>query len=311
MGKTLKFIGKTAVVGTIATWGFVRYYFNYVFERNRFIQPKEESKRFTGFEEKIEEEKNWLKENHGELVEIKSVDGLTLKGHYIKNPNEKRLILMAHGWRSSWSRDFCPEARWLYENNCSLLIIEQRGHGLSEGKYNTMGLRERYDLISWFEWINNNTDDIDIYLYGKSMGGATCLMVSGYPKLPQNVKGVIADSAYTSVTDQLLSGANQKKIFFARHPFLDMLNLMAKRRMGVDLFKYSTLDAMKVVNIPVLLIHGASDDFVSPKMAEKNYETCVSREKRLVLIEGAGHCMGDLVDWEKYSSAISDFLHLK
>ena len=43
-----------------------------------------------------------------------------------------------------------------------------------------------------------DTRSIPIYLEGVSMGAATVLMAAGLPELPANVRGVIADSPYSS-----------------------------------------------------------------------------------------------------------------
>lgn len=60
---------------------------------------------------------------------------------------------------------------------------------------------DRYDAEKWVEYVierfGNNSE---IFLHGISMGGATVLMASGL-NLPNNVKAIISDCAYTSAYD--------------------------------------------------------------------------------------------------------------
>ena len=76
-----------------------------------------------------------LKNTPHETVEIESHDGLKLVGHWFENEDPKRIILAAHGWRSHWYRDFAYSFQFLREQGCSILYIEQRAQGASEGKY--------------------------------------------------------------------------------------------------------------------------------------------------------------------------------
>ena len=77
-------------------------------------------------------------------------------------------------------------------------MIDARAHGASEGKYIGFGCLDRNDLVRWIEYVISLLgEDCEILLHGTSMGGATALMASGL-ELPNNVKGIISDSAFTS-----------------------------------------------------------------------------------------------------------------
>ena len=104
-----------------------------------------------------------------------------------------------HGWRSSWSHDFGLIADFWRNNHCSVLYAEQRGQNNSGGDHMSLGLLERYDCLAWTNWINEKTGkSIPIYLAGVSMGATSVLMASEL-ELPDNVFGIAADSAFTSL----------------------------------------------------------------------------------------------------------------
>ena len=87
----------------------------------------------------------WIEGMHCESVHIKSEDGLRLTGYYLEAEKVERIVVMFHGWRGSWRHDFGACLKWLYEENSSLLLVEQRAQGESEGKYMGFGLLERRD----------------------------------------------------------------------------------------------------------------------------------------------------------------------
>ena len=148
--------------------------------------------------------------SHTETVLLRSREGLTLVGHFRKVENAERILIAFHGWRSTWYRDFGLLSEFWEKEKCSVLYVEQRAQNESEGVYIGFGLTERYDCLGWVRWVMDHCgSDLPIYLTGISMGATTVLMAAGMG-LPEAVRGVIADSAYTSPRDiwQYVMGHN-------------------------------------------------------------------------------------------------------
>lgn len=140
-----------------------------------------------------------LEKSGCDVVEITAHDGISLIGHWCPCEEPKRTIVAMHGWRSSWSHDFGLIADFWRNNHCSVLYAEQRGQNNSGGDHMSLGLLERYDCLAWTNWINEKTGkSIPIYLAGVSMGATSVLMASEL-ELPDNVFGIAADSAFTSL----------------------------------------------------------------------------------------------------------------
>lgn len=194
----------------------------------------------------------WIEGMHCESVHIKSEDGLRLNGYYLEAEQAERVVVMFHGWRGSWRHDFGACLKWLYKENSSLLLVEQRAQGESEGKYMGSGCWNRRDCRIWLNWLaERNTNRLPVYLYGVSMGAATVLMAAG-EKLPAEIKGVIADCGFTSPYEMVYRfGRTNFKL--REHPVMDQLNWLCRKRAGYDLKEYSTLEAMKHCSVPVLL----------------------------------------------------------
>lgn len=247
-----------------------------------------------------------LRETEHTLVRIESYDATELAGHLFRAERQKRVILAMHGWRSSWCRDFGPVARFFQENDCTVLYAEQRGQGESGGEYMGFGMIERFDCLEWIKWLNaNGFADSKIYLAGISMGATTVLMTAGFPELPENVAGVIADCGFTSAKAEwkYISENNLRVPYDRRGKHVDAL---CRKRIELDSDAYTTLDAMKTCRVPILFIHGQADSFVPVEMTMQNYEACAS-SKRVLIVPGANHGMSYFLDREGYEAAVKAF----
>jgi hypothetical protein len=255
---------------------------------------------------KSNEDIMWLHTQKLKEVAIKGRDGVLLNGYLLEHPNPRRIVIMFHGWRGSWDKDGDLLAKGLYEKKSSILLVEQRAHGHSGGKYIGFGILERYDCLKWIEYINENIKNIPIYLSGVSMGASTVLMASGM-NLPKRVKGIIADCGFTTPYDMVMLAA--KKFIIIKSNLgkvVDAVNEAVKKRAGYDLKEYSTLEAMEKCKIPIFFAHGTDDDFVPYQMTVKNYLSCHSR-KKLFIGKGAAHTECFKSDPHRYMEELTLF----
>ena len=241
----------------------------------------------------------------GEDVTITSDDGLELMGTWYPAQNAVRTIILAHGYHSSWQKDFSGMVPWYHANGSNLLLIEERAHRRSEGKYITMGMRESEDIVRWAEFLNRTYgSELPLYFHGVSMGAATVLMAQGQI-LPPNMAGIIADCGFTSCYDISLHVMKQSMGIFA-YPILYRANLFANRYAKVDMKEKENPKILKHAKIPTLFIHGTGDHFVPCDMTVKNYSAAAC-EKRLVLVPEAPHAMSWFYDTKRYQEALTDF----
>jgi len=259
--------------------------------------------------EKIRTAAASLEERVTQTVEIEAEDGTKLTGHWWPCENPKRIVIAMHGWRSTWSQDFGIIADFWHKEGCCILFAEQRGQGNSGGDYMGFGLTERFDCRDWANWVNEKTDMLmPIYLGGVSMGAATILMASGLD-LPDNVAGIVADCGFTS-PDAIWKHVVKDNFHLSygrlRSAAADEL---CRRRIKAGSNSYSTTEALKNTDIPVLFIHGTDDHFVPVEMTYENYKACAS-EKHLLIVPGAEHAMSYIVDKDGYENAIRKFWKL-
>ena len=255
------------------------------------------------YQQMMQEGEAWLNAQAMETVQIESHDGLKLSGHFL-NIGSRKTIILFHGYRSRAFRDFSCVGDYYKGLGFNLLFVDQRAHGGSEGQFITFGVKERLDCVRWAEYVDRRIGG-EIILDGLSMGATTVLMAAG-EKLPESVKGIIADCGFTSPKEIMLK-VMEEDLRIRCRPLFRLVALMVKLRARFDVGEYSTIEAMKKNRLPILFIHGTDDKFVPCEMTKTAYEACTS-EKSLVLIEGAGHGTSYLKEPETCKAALNDFL---
>lgn len=242
-----------------------------------------------------------------EDVFITSFDGLRLHAKFYAASERKAPVqIMFHGYKSSAERDFCGGLREGIDGGFNVLLVDQRAHGESEGKYLTFGVNERFDCLSWASYAAERFgNDVKIYLYGISMGASTVLMASALP-LPKSVSGIVADCGYTSPKAIICSVLRDHHVPAA--PVYAVAKLGARLFCGFDLDSVSAPDALRRSHIPVLFIHGDDDRFVPCRMSRENFEASAAEHKKLLIVHNAGHGLSYMLDRPAYLSALHEFL---
>ena len=182
---------------------------------------------------------------------------------------------------------------------------EHRGCGESDGKFLGYGTHESKDTLLWLEYARKRFPELNIYLYGVSMGGATVLMMSDKINDPA-VKGVIADCSYTSAWDEF-SYQLKTSFHLPNFPMLHTCNLICRLICGYDFRDASPVKAVSNSSLPVLFIHGAADDFVPQFMQDELYAVCPTRKEKLT-VDGAVHARSYYTDPAAYESAMESFI---
>lgn len=240
-----------------------------------------------------------------EEVSLVNREGLTLRAHWYHAAQPKRLLILVHGWHSTWDRDFGMSMPFYHDHDCELLLVEQRCHGSSEGSMISYGDRERYDVLEWLDYAKGVHPELPVYLCGLSMGAATVLLCAGEP-IADRVTAIVADCGYT-VPEPVVAGRARKQLGRATNVTLAAVNLNCRLRGGFTLKSCSTTEALKKnTSVPVLFIHGDADELVPCSMSLENYLACAA-PRELLIVHGAGHARSFLADPETYKARVLAF----
>lgn len=272
--------------------------------RDQVIKPKDPQ--YDPYRPEMKRIFQQLNDRPCKFVSIISHDGLKLSGRYYHIQDGAPLDIGFHGYRSHPITDFSGGTELSFQMGHNVLLIDQRAHGRSEGHTISFGILERLDLLDWVNYaISRFGNDVQILLYGVSMGGATVLMASDMD-LPENVKGIIADCPYAKPLDVIEYVG--KKSSFPNWLIKPFVILSAKIYGAFDLLETDAVEAVKNAKVPILILHGEDDRYVPCCMSE---EVALSNPEMVTrfTFPGAAHGISYLVDTPRYHQITKAFIH--
>ena len=218
-----------------------------------------------------------------EEVFFEARDGVKLCGWFIPAQQARGTMLICHGNAGNISNRL--ETIKLFNRlGLSIFIFDYRGYGKSEGKTDEPGTYA--DAEAALMWIaeKQTLSHRDIVLFGRSLGGA----VAGWLAREYMPKALILESVFTSIPDM---GANL-------YPWLPV-RLLAK-------FRYRTIDYIREVKSPVLIIHSPKDELVPFSQGIQLFEA--AHEPREFLEITGNHNEGFLLSGTLYSAGLDAFI---
>lgn len=239
-----------------------------------------------------------------EDVELKTDDGLTLRGCYLKTaaPERKGVILFGLEFGSNrWAcLQYCEK---LVESGYDVLAVEPRNQGESDKDPN-------YDPLQWvtdrdvadtraaikYLATRPDADPKGIGYFGISKGGGTGIMAASGQKV---VRCVVTDGAYGTHTTMVpylkrwIGIYSDRKILQRVLPtwFYGMVGMIGAKKVARNRgVTYPSVEkAAGRLNRPVLMIHGGGDNYIRPEMAEALFGRVRGTPKELWVVPKAKH----------------------
>ncbi|WP_240259481.1 alpha/beta hydrolase [Clostridium perfringens] len=245
-----------------------------------------------------------------EDITLKSFDGLNLTSTLIINENPtNKFIVLVHGV----SICYVGSLKYFdifYKNGFNVLIVNQRRHGKSEGKYSTYGFYEKYDVNMWIEYLKSRFgNDIILGLHGESMGAGTVMETI---PLNDSIKFVIEDCGYSNFHEligfQITHEYKNRLVRKILRPSLLFANFFMKTKAKFSMKKIVPIDIVASTSLPMMFVHGKEDYFVPWYMAVDLYKAKTKGYKELYLVEGAKHAEALEVNKILYEKKIMTFI---
>lgn len=250
---------------------------------------------------------SWLEQAVIKKITRKTKDGYTLTAAVFSGKEDCHVwVLLLHGY-TGWKEAMYPYTCFYSKNGYHAVVPDLRAQGESEGDYIGMGWTDHFDCRLWINYILSQDPQAHIIIHGQSMGASTALMMSGEKDLPDNVKFIVSDSAYTDAYSMFGEKA-QEWFHLPAFPVVDSACLLLRLRGGYDLKKASALQAVKKSRTPTLFIHGDQDAMISVEMSKRLYQAAVC-EKELLIVRGAGHAQAQAKDPDGFNNAIRGFIN--
>ncbi len=255
----------------------------------------------------IEERKEHLLAQPHEEIHLESDDGLMLHATWFPGcgADAHKVVICFHGYTSKGMSDYIGLSDYYLRHGYGMLLVDERAHGESEGKYIGFGCLDRYDALKWMRWVIEwEGEDVQILLHGTSMGASTVLMASGLT-LPKQVKGIVSDCAFTS-PKYVFTHVLHSMYHLPAFPMIPISDAVNKKKAGYGLDECNAAREVRKAKVPILFIHGDADTFVPCRMCDEIYENCASPKKKLI-IKGAAHAESYYKDTAAYEQALDEF----
>ena len=208
----------------------------------------------------------------------------------VKNSNPPVVLFL--GGAAGNKSHYLDRVEGLRQLGVSLLLFDYRGYGESRGDFPKETQLYQDGRAAWdYLTQQQKIPPQHIYIYGESLGGAIALDLA--VKQPQ-AAGLIVQSSFTSMRDM----ARWKRLSWV-FPVDIMLNQ-----------KFDSITKVRALQIPVLFVHGTTDDVVPFEMGERLFAAAPS-PKYLHVVPDAGHTTLLKPGKLSYVKAIREFIQQK
>jgi uncharacterized protein len=217
-------------------------------------------------------------------------DGLQLRAWLFPGEAHKAAFVFVHGLGDSLE-SFAGSARRLHERGHTVLLLDLRGHGGSEGRFTTLGGFERDDVRAALAFLRESgTATGGFVLSGVSMGAVAVLRAATGR---DDVRAVVAEAPFDSFRS---TARHHGRLFFHIPDWLPLIPFtvaVAEWRAGFDADDVDAVAAAGAVRAPLLAIADGAD----PRMPEAVVRRVFNAHpgpKQLWVVPGAGHAGASL-----------------
>jgi fermentation-respiration switch protein FrsA (DUF1100 family) len=214
---------------------------------------------------------------------ISTDDGEKLSVWWVPAASPRGAVLLFHGNAGNISHRI-EYALMFRSLGYSTLLVDYRGYGRSSGKPSEEGTYRDADA-AW-RWLTRTRGipEQNIVLFGESLGGG----VASWLAARHAARALVLASTFTSAVDL---GAEV-------YGFLPV-RLISR-------FRYATLDRMREVRSPVLVIHSPDDDIIPYSHGRRLYEA--ARDPKAFIEMSGGHNGAFVPSRPEWVKALGEFL---
>ncbi len=248
---------------------------------------------------------SWM-EKKTEQIEISGENGHILKAEKLKNYNSSHsYIIVSHPYAKN-AFDMAEFAYHFYDLGFHVYLPYMRGFGESDYDTVSMGYEDYKDILRWVNEIIEKDKEAKIFLFGMGIGGTASLLTAD-KDLPENVKGIIADSAYSDLKE--LFKFNIKEFYSVpAFPTVEIGSLYNKLTSGWAYTDIDVATSVKNSEVPVFYVQGGEDQIVPTEQINDLYDMTTYENSDHLLVPGATHCENADFEPEDYWADIDLFV---
>jgi len=202
-----------------------------------------------------------------EDVEVLSTDGIRLRSWWVPARGSSKAAVLVPGWGGYKFEEHLLQTLPVYHKaGYSLLILDLRAQGESDGRRRTLGYREVRDVRGALAWLRRQGYALDqVVLHGWSMGGATALRAA-----PGTGVAAVVEEAGFGDLPLLLRGMLPEFVRFARllEPAILLVGKLFPDFDYQEVVPNREAAMLSAEGVPLFIIHSTDDEVVPYEQAK-------------------------------------------
>ena len=216
-------------------------------------------------------------------------------------------VILVHGLGGNRYTNY-PVAQYFLEKGYNVITYDQRSTNQNTARYTTFGYWEKYDLIDWVKYVEEQAPGQKIGVWGQSFGGATAGLAVGYGDLDERIAFVILECPVSSMAWMIAEELKGMKLGLPVSYLIWCGNLVNKLKLGFSYQEAEVAAAMRGVRTPVLVINSKADTLTPYFMGKDIYDAVAADKGEIWTVEESKHCEIWLDHNEEYRRRLDDFL---
>jgi pimeloyl-ACP methyl ester carboxylesterase len=196
-------------------------------------------------------------------------DGLRLRGWLATGSGQRAAVLLVHGLGDSLE-SYADVADTLLARGHTVLLIDLRGHGGSEGRVTTLGAREREDVRAALSRLHaEGLAGRGVIAFGWSMGAVAVLRAAADR---DDIRAVVVESPYDTYRETV---ARHAWLIYRIPRWVPLIPISIKYAEwwgGFDADEVDAVAAARRVRAPLLAIADGVDDRMPETVVRRIYD---------------------------------------
>lgn len=230
-----------------------------------------------------------------EKLEIDSTfDSHKIPADYIyalgkEGEKDNQTVILVHGLGGNRYSSY-PLAEMFLEKGYNVVAYDQRSSNENTAQYTTFGYWEKYDLTDYIDYVREQAPEQEIGVWGTSFGGATAGLAMGNKDIENKIDFLILDCPVSNMKWMIEEEMRKMDVGLPISYMTLCGNVINKMKLGFYYEDANVCNAIKDIEIPVLIINSQMDT-VTPQFMGQDIYDAISREdnKEIWTVKDSAH----------------------
>lgn len=226
-----------------------------------------------------------------------------LAGEYFDFGSDKAVIIISGRTEGCYYSYYFAEP--YRASGYNVLVIDNRAHGQSDGKINSLGYKEYKDILQWGKMLHDKGNR-SVVLHGICIGASTALFTMTAKDCPEYMTAMVSDGMYVNFFESFKNHMHEKdkKNFPMTYGVMVHIFFIS----GANVVTDGPIKRIRNMNKPILMLQSREDTYSLPELAATLYDACPSTHKKLVYFDHGAHSRIRVNDVEGYDRTVMEFL---